>query len=496
VRVFRDGFELFPMRGGVVDLSFIGLSGVEEVRVDRFLSEVHIRITSLEPSDVRPLSMIETGQGDFNTNLFRGMLLLPNALGGSVSFGIDRVDTRGSRGEESGVIQGASARYGRHWGDDATVFLEYRTLGVDRDTLYTPGKLVRGDLSLRGSVRLGEGLVGAFGYLRSSLRPESGSGGLPVDSTIPSPDLTQAVARLSLDRGTVRALAEGRWMDGRGAPSTSGRVGIGLERPEAGRLWAEGDFRKGDLESGWTTRLVAQTARFGGLSGFASLDQGEVPTTETRFLAEVSPAEGDSAGAEPSSPLFPGRTTRDGVRAGADFERWGVQVGGAWLRVEASESLPLGLTPDESPFVVGLTTLEGYEVTASVPLYFDGLSAGGMLTRWDEPEGMYLPDEQFSASVRYHNVFRENGVLELWLDGGAEGRSSMLVPGAPGGEEAITERVDHQINWFGRVQLRIATVRIFLNWDNLAYREMDADIPGRFLPSARALWGVRWTLWN
>lgn len=35
VRVFRDGFEIFPLEGGVVDLARIGLAGIRRVRLER-----------------------------------------------------------------------------------------------------------------------------------------------------------------------------------------------------------------------------------------------------------------------------------------------------------------------------------------------------------------------------------------------------------------------------------------------------------------------------
>ena len=42
----------------------------------------------------------------------------------------------------------------------------------------------------------------------------------------------------------------------------------------------------------------------------------------------------------------------------------------------------------------------------------------------------------------------------------------------------------------------IVSVRIFVSVENLAVRDVNQDFPGRILPRTRAMYGVRWTLWN
>ena len=53
-----------------------------------------------------------------------------------------------------------------------------------------------------------------------------------------------------------------------------------------------------------------------------------------------------------------------------------------------------------------------------------------------------------------------------------------------------------QQSWFGRFQVRVSSIRLFLLWDNLTLRGANQDYPGRVLPQTRAMYGIRWTLWN
>ena len=54
----------------------------------------------------------------------------------------------------------------------------------------------------------------------------------------------------------------------------------------------------------------------------------------------------------------------------------------------------------------------------------------------------------------------------------------------------------YQQSWFARLQFRIVTVRLFIHWENINFKEDNADLPERFLPQTRVMYGVRWTMWN
>ena len=51
-------------------------------------------------------------------------------------------------------------------------------------------------------------------------------------------------------------------------------------------------------------------------------------------------------------------------------------------------------------------------------------------------------------------------------------------------------------SWYGRLQVRVVTVHVFIMWENFTVRQENQDYPGRLLPATRALYGVRWSLWN
>ncbi|HIC54621.1 MAG TPA: hypothetical protein EYO97_12380 [Gemmatimonadetes bacterium] len=58
------------------------------------------------------------------------------------------------------------------------------------------------------------------------------------------------------------------------------------------------------------------------------------------------------------------------------------------------------------------------------------------------------------------------------------------------------ETVPFYQNWYGRIQIRIVTVQIFIGWDNFIRRRNLQNFPGRVLPITRTWYGLRWTMWN
>ena len=49
---------------------------------------------------------------------------------------------------------------------------------------------------------------------------------------------------------------------------------------------------------------------------------------------------------------------------------------------------------------------------------------------------------------------------------------------------------------YGRFQMRIVSLRVFIAWDNFTVRRNLQDFPDRLLPQTRAMYGLRWTMWN
>jgi hypothetical protein len=64
------------------------------------------------------------------------------------------------------------------------------------------------------------------------------------------------------------------------------------------------------------------------------------------------------------------------------------------------------------------------------------------------------------------------------------------------GQEPELARVPFYQNWYADVQVRVLPVHIFIRWENFVLRENLQDLPDRRLPVTRAIYGVKWVLWN
>jgi hypothetical protein len=110
----------------------------------------------------------------------------------------------------------------------------------------------------------------------------------------------------------------------------------------------------------------------------------------------------------------------------------------------------------------------------------------------------YLPRRVYNAGLVFHKEFLATGNFELWWTLAVRGRDPMLVRLHPTGavpEETLVQVPFYQ-NWYGRIQARILTVRLFINWENWAIRRNLQDYPGRLQPATRATYGIRWNLWG
>lgn len=195
VRVFVDGFEEMPLTGGVPDLSRIGLAGIREVRAERGGGELRLHLRSIEPSEVRPLSRVEAGTGDLNTNLFRGTFVHPRALGGTLGLSLERTDSEGRGGGEPGSRQALWFRYAAHRGDRSSLSFDLRSSTNDVALDSIPPSVQRSSWVLRARSRLTDDLVGEL-YTGSSSTSADDDGLTPVATS-----QRQHGARLSWERG-------------------------------------------------------------------------------------------------------------------------------------------------------------------------------------------------------------------------------------------------------------------------------------------------------
>ncbi|HSH76023.1 MAG TPA: Plug domain-containing protein, partial [Longimicrobiales bacterium] len=421
VRIFRDGFEVFPLDGGLADLQRIGLVGVTEVRLDRAGGELVVELTTYRYDDGRPFSLVEAGTGQLDTNVFRGTFADPTALGGSVALGLERVDTRGYGQDEGGNRTGTWFRYQLHRGDRAGLAVDYRSMGSETQVIDYASSVKRTDLLLRARVEVVRGV---------SLEAYTGKSTHEVD------DAREAY---EFEGGTrsqhgVRVAAEARGLWARGAFRLYPDDDLPADRLDAaggysaGRLGAYGRVSRatwggtsvlGYGGGGWLGPLAGVTL-FGSVEAGAYAGRSGPPLDE-----RPEPTPPEAWPAPPEGPGF-GKTDRTALRLGASASLLGVTLAGAGLRVESDAQLPLGTELDRGAPQASGADRNGVEGWASLPTPWRSLRLEGSYQYWDRP-GPYLPRQIYKAGLVFHRTYLESGNFELWWSLGVRGHDPMLV---------------------------------------------------------------------
>jgi len=421
--------------------------------------------------------------------------------------GLERVDTRGPGGQESGNRTGNWLRYQLHRGDDAGLALDFRRMGTESDLTDFASPITRTDWAVRGRIRLAEGVVAEAYTGKSSHEVEDVRDAYALEGGSRS----QRGLRLGLSRAGLWARGEYRRFGGDDLPS--GRIDLtgGASRPGLGGIsadlarasWTDNATSSRRVRA-WTEPLLGVFSLFGSWE-LGTYGSRTTPLLEAVPLPDSTAVEGAEEEDEPPEvedddpigPLF-GITDRRATRLGAALSWRGVSLSGALLEVESDSLIPLGIEPDRgSPFLAG-TTRSGWEVWGRIPTFWENLRLEGSLQQWDEP-GPYLPEQIYRGALVFHRTYLESGNFELWWKLGVRGNSSMTVhiPGEED-EEGLRplEIVPFYQNWYGRIQIRIVTVQIFIGWDNFIRRRNLQNFPGRVLPITRTWYGLRWTMWN
>ncbi len=507
LRLYYDGIEHLPLEGSVPDLTRIPLSGLERVRVIQRAGGAEVRLFRLAHADKRPLSLVEAGTGDQDTNMLRGTVSLPRMFGGKGALAIERLDTRGR--DNPGAVTGGWFRYSLHRGDRAGVRYEVRRMATERTAIgNAPATVNRTDWSLQGRWTPSERLL-AEGWA-------AGASVSTGDTTRPFPFSAEARRQygmgLSGVRGPVWGRATARFNRGDGVPdreiaaevsALAGRWG-GM----SGRAWRETwDEREG---SGYDLRVWATPVPYAAVFAERGSGSRSVP-----YLSPLPPEEPDDTtdvGEDPdTTEVDPGPssrfTTRTGTRFGARASWRLNEVSVARLSVEADSVWPTQLLFDRNGVVLRQPLRRGWEVTGRIPVRPRGLFVTAEVQLWEEADSatLYFPDHTYRASLSFHRVFRATGNFEMWADLGVHGRSEMYVPRpdedaapADGDEEArpVPSTVPFYQNWYFRLQLRFLTLNIFATVENVSFRANNQDVPGVLLPVTRGVYGIRWTFWN
>jgi hypothetical protein len=527
IRIIKDGIELLPLEGSVSDLARIGIAGLRSIRVIRSVGEVRIEMESVLVEGGRPYSLIEAGTGDLNSNVFRGTFSHPRALGGVVALAMERVDTRGPRGEEPGVTQGAWIRYARSFLGRGVLLVDYGSRSSDRGNLFGPGTAARSDWSVRTRWGLSSRLVGDLYY---------GSSSISTDETdtfeFGSGSRTQMGALLAFDSEWVQASGHIRGLSGEGLPNTTAQLEIQGLTGRYGGVSGELSWESWEDRSVSRNRFRIWTAPVWGLAFFAETGSGEwglpyLPVVPPLPADTTSGGQGDPVPADSIPAVLPGPrfAEQSGSRYGVEFNWRGLSLAGALLKTESDSLFLLGLPTDRSGSTQTGGSRDGFELSARVPIYPKGFSLVGWWQSWDQGEDVwttpadttaepelvskdkvpwrYLPSHNYQASLSFHDTFKETGNLEVWFDLGVRGRQRMATPfpqeielGEEEEPRMIPTMVPFYQSWFARIQVRIVTVRAFFMWENFTVQQRNQDYSGRILPATRSLYGVRWTLWN
>jgi len=488
-RVFRDGFEVYALDGGVADLQRIGLVGLSRIRLDRSMGQMVVELTSYEYDDGRPFSVIEAGTGDLSTNMFRGIYTDPTALGGSLGVGLERIDTRG-RGpteDEGGNRTGSWVRYQLHLQDRFGIGLDLRrSQSQTKVGLYTP-TMTRTDAMVRAGLRVIDGVtVNAY------------AGRSTLDAEAEASINTFGGSRAQVG-GTVALDLSGLWLNGsyrqfegdlpsRGVDAaggyTNGRWG-GVSGRYSQSIW-NGSSAANFGGRAWVSPISSVTL-------FGSYEDGEFGSRDAIVMDGTTPPAAESSAVIPGTAAITDRTT---ARGGVSLARWGVTLSGAALYARSDVALPLGTELDYgAPAQVGVHR-KGYEAMAILPTRWAALTLQGSYQTWDEA-GPYLPAQTYRGSFEYHKVFKETGNLELWFSVGVRGHDPMLtfVDDTGSGGDGVIEVPFYQ-SWYGHIQVRVVTVRLWLGMDNATLRRDNQNYPERLLPYARSFFALRWDLWN
>ena len=521
VRIFVDGAELAPLDGGVVDLSRVGLVGLDRVRVERRPGELRIELLGLQMVDPRAYSLLEVGTGDLQTNIFRGTFAHPDALGGNVLLALDRVDTDGPVREEPGAAYGVLFRHTLLRSDRGGVSWGVRRMTSRRTPeFFQPEDVNRTDWTVRARYELWDEVISEAFYHRSSVGVNTDRDGEGADTLITADARSQAGLRMAVDRGSWWAEAELRRQGGPGWPEDAQafRGGVllgewvgaaaGVERQ--GWNGASGVNMHGRIWSspilGITLFAEAESGRRA-IPGFVPApipeeDPEEEDDDETTDETEDNGDEDDEEpDEEPEVAVPPRFGEMTGIRAGAEFRRGELFVGAALLSVDPDSLHPTGLPMDRGGLSMPGGRRTGVEISGRLPLtpILDGLSLHWDTQLWEQApqDWRYTPDRTWDVRLRYHNVFFETRNLEVWTDVGMRGRDGMTVPLAdPDQVDPVMATVPLNQSWYGRIQVRVVSAKIFVHWDNFTFRDNNQDFPGRILPQTRAMYGVKWTLWN
>lgn len=277
VRVFQDGIELDNLdqrNGGILDLSVIPLWPLEEVRVERGAFETRVFLQTWRVRSVTPATRVDIGNGDLQTNAYRGYYGRRFGGGQVLQVGGQQFSTRDPRdvgdGDQLSLFGRTGWARGR-WGADVT-FARTRRERTQQARVGTTGlpiapiDLTNADVMARVSFAdtargFWAQVIGArISHRQSAILSTSSTTGSPTnnndsDSTAVSASTRQYVGAAGWNRGPLALSATVRMREREGVRTVSPMLrgsfdwnrilasGTVERRDDFGFLRAEGSVR-------------------------------------------------------------------------------------------------------------------------------------------------------------------------------------------------------------------------------------------------------------
>jgi hypothetical protein len=479
-----DGYVLDPLVAATFDLATLPMAQIRELRVQRRLGLLRIRILTDFPEHALPYTRIEAGVGQPPANLFRGVLLAPHVALGPLGLAIERLDTDGlDRSEPASLFSG----WGKwSWTDGRRgVQLELLSTTLQREPASPwPVERSRQDVVLRARNSFTPNLLAEVFAGRSSIDETVP---VPVQSdTIPFDGRTrissiQAGGRVSFDMAQLRAAAAFRYREAEFLPRTElsleADAGFGVGRV-GGELIHSGWDGAGATHFG----LHGELGPFLGASAFGELTGG---TRGARGLWHGAPTVV--------------LTERTGWRAGISMQLGTRATGSiAGIGMTQDAAYPFGLPFDTAGASLATGDARGVEASGRLVIIPRWLAIESWITDWSQAAGWtYLPVGSWRTALELHAVPLESGNLEILarFEGAQRSASRAFLPSRPDTELAPFTSLPAHTVFNGYLQIRIIDVRVFLRWEDFAAQDIE-DLPGRFHRGPRVFYGVKWNLWN
>jgi hypothetical protein len=497
-----DGFVLDPLAAPSYDLSQIPLGNIRELRVQRRLGLLRIRILTEQPEHAEPYSRVEAGVGQPPANLFRGLFLVPHVAVGPLGLGIERLDTDGSGRQEPASLFTGWGKWA--WTDGQRGLQVELMRGTLRREPRSPWPVesVRQDIIIR-----------ARNSFTADWTAELFAGRSVLEETVPRATGDTLPAR-RLDRNAVQAGVRTayRLPVGRVGASLRYRNADFLPRTEASidvdaaagpaRLTAELSRAAWEGHDPATYYSVyAELGRVAGAAAFVELTGGrrgapglpvfEVPAPEDTTVLPGAAAATHNAGATMSE--------RSGWRAGITMQL-GARASGTFAVIDMDQDMarPFGLPFDSAAAPNPADAARGFEAHGRVVLWPGYFALESWITEWREAAGWtYTPARSWRTALVLHTSPLESGNLEVLGRLEAAHRSGILVylPAPPLDDEPPIVPLPGYTRFDGYLQIRVIDVRAFIRWEDLFGQELE-ELPGRIHRGPRIFYGVKWNLWN